>query len=274
MSAADLPGLAWITTPDDPRLAGYRQLARRPLDGLFVVEGRLLVQRLLAAPRFRTRSVLLTPAAVDRLSDSLGGIADPPPVYVAEPATIDRVVGFDFHRGCLALGEPAALPSFDALVSPRGGRLLVGLDDVTNPDNVGALFRHAAAFGVNGVVLSPGCGDPLYRKALRVSMGAALDVPFARAASWPEALARLRTAGFTLVALTPDAPLDLARLTRPARVILVVGAEGAGLSRATREAAAVAAAIPMASATGSLNVATAAAIALYLLSRPASGDAS
>jgi tRNA G18 (ribose-2'-O)-methylase SpoU len=274
MSAAGDPPLEWITHADDPRLAGYRDLGRRPPARAFVAEGRLLVRRLLAAPRFQARSVLLTPAAVDGLTDLLRAMADPPPVYVAEPATIDRVVGFDFHRGCLALGEPPVMPSLDALLAPRDMRLLVALDDVTNPDNVGAVFRNAAAFGAAAVVLSPACGDPLYRKALRVSMGGALDVPFARVSSWPEALACLRSAGFTLVALTPDAPLDVAELTRPRRVALVVGAEGTGLGRAARQSADVAVAIPMACATGSLNVATATGIALYLLSRSPSKGAS
>jgi tRNA G18 (ribose-2'-O)-methylase SpoU len=272
MSVAGTLPAERIPHADDPRLDGYRHLGRRPQDGAFVAEGRLLVQRLLGAPRFRVRSVLVTPAALDGLGTCLGAVAEPPPIYVAEPPTIDAVVGFDFHRGCLALGEPVTLPSLDALLAPEGRRLLVVLDEVTNPDNVGAVFRNAAAFGANGVVLSPGSGDPLYRKALRVSMGGALDVPFARVSSWPEALARLRAAGFTLVALTPDAPVTIAELARPARVALVVGAEGAGLGRATREAADAAVAIPM--STGSLNVATAAAIALYLLSRGSAGDAS
>ena len=255
----------WIAHADDPRLEGYRQLARRPREGVFVAEGRLLVERLLVAPGFRARSLLGTPAAIDGLHACLRDLAEPPPIYVADPATLDAVVGFDFHRGCLALGEPVGLPSLDALLASAGRQLLVVLDEVTNPENVGAVFRNAAAFGAGGVVLSAGSADPLYRKALRVSMGAALAVPFARATSWPDALTSIRAAGFTLIALTPDAPDTIAALGCPPRAALVIGAEGTGLGRATREAADVAIAIPMASATGSLNVATAAAIALYLL---------
>lgn len=267
MSDVAYPSFDWIAEAGDPRLAGYRHLARRPRDGTFVAEGRLLVRRLLAAPGFRTRSLLLTPAAVGGLMDLLPPMVEPPPVYVAEPATIDRVVGFDFHRGCLALGEPSPPISIDPLLAPAGRRLLVALDDVTDPDNVGAIFRNAAGFGADGVVLSPRAGDPLYRKALRVSMGGVLDVPFARASPWTAALARLRAAGFMLVALTPDAPVEIAELMAPERVALLVGAEGTGLGRTAREAADVVVGIPMARGSRSLNVATAAGIALYLLAR-------
>jgi tRNA G18 (ribose-2'-O)-methylase SpoU len=269
MSAGSGPRLAWIERADDPRLAGYRDLRHRTPGDTFVAEGRLLVRRLLAASRFRVRSVLATPAALTGLLDALSGAGAPLPVHVAPAAVIDRTIGFAFHRGCLALGERCPTAALEPLVAPAGRRILVVLDDVTDPDNVGAIFRNAAAFGAAGVLLSPGSGDPLYRKALRVSMGGALAVPFARAADWSAALARLRAAGFTRVALTPGGGQDLAALAVPGRVALVLGAEGRGLGPAARAAGDVEATIPMAAGADSLNVATAAGIALYLLARAA-----
>jgi tRNA G18 (ribose-2'-O)-methylase SpoU len=173
-------------------------------------------------------------------------------------------VGFDFHRGCLAAGDrPGDIP----LESLLAARVLVVLERVTNPDNVGAVFRSALAFGAGGVVLSRGSADPLYRKAIRVSMGATLRVPFARLEEWPTPLARLGAAGFTIVALTPAAVLDIAELGRPERVALLLGAEGDGLGAAARACADVEVAIRMAPGANSLNVATAAAIGLHRLGR-------
>src|SRR5581483_3964818 len=170
----------------DPHLADYRELkdaALRRRAGVFVAEGRLVVRRLFDAGRFRVRSVLVTEAALDDLRDVL---IDGAAVYVASDDTIKRIVGFKFHRGCLAAVErPPATP----LASLLAGRLLVVLERVTNPDNMGGVFRNAMAFGADGVLLSSGCADPLYRKAVRVSMGGTLRVPFAVLEPWPEALA-------------------------------------------------------------------------------------
>jgi tRNA G18 (ribose-2'-O)-methylase SpoU len=254
-----------IRDVDDPRLEDYRDLKdgrRRLRRGCFIAESRQIVRTLLTASRFRTRSVLLTEAARDDLHDVLG---DGVPIYVAREETIRGVVGFDFHRGCLAAGERPADAELDAVLSAR---VLLVLERVTNPDNVGAVFRSALALGAGGVLLSPGSADPLYRKAIRVSMGGTLRVPFARLGDWPGALARLRAAGFTLVALAPDAALDIADLSAAratGRVALLLGAEEDGLSAAARARADVEAAIRMAPGADSLNVATAAAIALHRL---------
>lgn len=260
-----------IDDPADPRVADYReardgQLRRRA--GLFLAEGRLVVRRLLEASRFRTRSLLLTHRALDDLSDLLTG-DDAPPVYLASAETIRAVVGFKFHRGCLAAAVRGAPVRPEALIEPPGPRTLLALEELADPDNVGAVFRNAAAFGAAGVLLSPGCADPLYRKAIRVAMGATLSTPFARA-DWPGGLTMLRAAGYTLVALTPDpAAQDIAAMVTGGlpsrRLALVVGAEGDGLRASTRAAADCRVRIPMTAGADSLNVATACGIALHRL---------
>src|SRR5712664_3962678 len=261
-------GVERVRDVDDPRLADYRELkdgARRRRDGTFIAESRQVVRRLLGEARFRARSVLATEAAAEDLRDVLpAGL----PVYVAPEATLQRVVGFNFHRGCLAVGERGAELGLDGLLDAR---VLLVLEGVTNPDNIGGAFRNAMAFGAGGVVLAPGCSDPLYRKAIRVSMGGTLVVPFTRAEPWPEALARVRGHGFTVVALTPDAGADIGELGTsqpvPERVALLLGAEGEGLSAAACAAADLAVAIRMTGRGQSLNVATASGIALHRLAR-------
>jgi len=231
------------------------------------------VTRLLAARRFRVRSVLGTAAAVESLGDAVAGSRTQ--VYVAAPEILARVVGFPFHRGCLAAGERPPGVQVEALVEPRGRRLLVGLEGVSNPDNVGGVFRSARVFGTDGVLLGPGCADPLYRRALRVSMGAALEMPFGGIVDWTVAIARLRAAGFRVAALTPEpVATDIGSYTAPERLVLLLGAEGVGLSAAVRAAADVLLRIPMAMDADSLNVATAAAIALHRLAPIARSGAS
>jgi tRNA G18 (ribose-2'-O)-methylase SpoU len=260
-----------IDGADDPRLADYRRI-RDPdacrARGLFVAESRTVVRSLVGGTRFAARSVLCTAPALAALADVLGP-ADVP-VLVATEATIRAVVGFDFHRGCLALGERRAGDDV-ASVARGAGRVVVGLERVGNPDNVGGVFRNALALGAGGVVLSPGSGDPLYRKAIRVSRGATLAVPFAEAPDWPAALAALHAEGFTLVALVPrgaDA-VEIAALGRdvpvPPRAALLLGNEGEGLAPVTRALADLRVSIPMAPGADSLNVASAAAIALHRL---------
>jgi tRNA G18 (ribose-2'-O)-methylase SpoU len=206
-----------------------------------------------------------THAALAEIQHALAARGDGASVYVTEADTLARVLGFAFHRGCLAAAARPGSPSLEELLA-RAGRMVIGLEGVTNPDNVGGVFRNAAAFGAEGVILSPGCGDPLYRKAARVAMGGSLAVPFVETADWPAALARLKEAGFTLVALVPDADaVELRALRVPVRVALLFGAEGEGLGAATRTAADVVATIGMTPGADSLNVATASGIALYHL---------
>ncbi len=255
----------------DPRLAAYRDLqdtTLRERHGLFVAEGQHMVRRLVAGGRFRPRSVLLTTAALEPLAALLA--AADVPVFVAEPAVVRGVVGYDFHHGCIGLGERGASATLDAILAAPP-TVLVVLETIANPDNVGGIFRNARALGADAVLLGPGCCDPLYRKTVRVSIGATLEVPFAPLPGWPGDLARLRAAGFTVVALTPDAgAVDLATLARPERVALLVGSERDGLSPPARAAADVEARIAMMPDGDSLNVATAAAIALHRLGRAGS----
>lgn len=260
--------VARVTTAADPRLDGYRHLkdpALRQADR-FVAESRAVVRRLLGG-HHRVTSILTTEAALDTLAPELAATQPPPEILVADAALLRSVAGFAFHRGCLAIAERGAEPSLDAVLAALapGPAIVLVLDDVADPDNVGALFRNAAAFGVQAVLLTARCGDPLYRKAIRVSMGETLRVAWARTSSWPQTAEQLRAHDVTPVALTPDGD-DLETFARrvPDRLALVVGNEGAGLSGAARAACAASVGIPM---RDSLNVATAAAIALYRIGR-------
>jgi tRNA G18 (ribose-2'-O)-methylase SpoU len=259
-----------IPSLDDPRVADYRQLANPDAlarAGLFVAEGRLVVRRLLANGRFVTRSVLVTEVAFDALRDVLERTqAD---VFVVDQRTMNEIAGFNIHRGCLALAERPAAAELEDLPLD-GARLLVVLEGVNNPDNVGGIFRSAAAFGADAVILGPSCSDPLYRKSVRTSMAATLAVPFATAGAWPQAIGVLRSDGFTVVALTPASDAiaieDLPRHLD--RVAILVGAEGEGLSDGAMAAADYRVRIPMTTMADSLNVTVAASIALYRLSTP------
>jgi len=192
-----------IDDAGDARFADYRAIPdrRARTDGTFVAEGRLVVRRLLES-RFATRSVMVTIQAFSALEDLIGGRPDLP-VYVVPQALMNDVAGFNIHRGCLAIGERPAPLSWEALA--RGARRLVALERVGDADNVGAIFRAAAAFGAGGVLLDEACADPLYRKAVRTSMGAALEVPFADGVALPETIDALKAEGWTVVGLTPAA---------------------------------------------------------------------
>jgi tRNA G18 (ribose-2'-O)-methylase SpoU len=261
----------WIASAEDPRLDPYRHVADPHWirgRGLFVAEGRLVVERLLALERFERQSILVNRAAHDAMLPLLSSARVP--VLACDDATLESITGYNFHRGCLALvHRPADLtPS-----AFHGVRRLLGIEGVANPDNIGGLFRTAAAFGVEGVILDATSGDPLYRKALRTSMGAALRVPYARADRWPAMLGELRVLGFTVVALTPgEGATDLSDFTtamgKGDRLIVLVGAEGAGLDAATLALADVCVRIPIDSAVDSLNVVVAAGIALHALQPP------
>jgi len=255
-----------VDSLSDPRLDDYRNVPDPDLlrtRGIFVAEGRLVVRRLLEAPRFRTRSVLLTHAAHTQLADVLRRRPDLP-VYVVTQETMNEITGFNMHRGCLAIGERS--PALWWADLAQGASLVIGIERVSNADNVGGIFRSAAAFGAEAVLLGPGCADPLYRKAIRTSMGAALRVPFALVPDWPADLARLGVMGFRLLALTPsDCAPPLREIVDATRVALLVGHEGEGLSREALAAADVCARIPMAPGVDSLNASTAASIALYEL---------
>ena len=261
-----------VEDPADPRLDDYRDLTtadRRPDRpggrGLVIAEGVVVVRRLIDSP-YPVRSLLGVPRRLAELADDLAPLDVP--AYAAEPATMAAAVGFHLNRGVLAVADRAAPP--DPLALAAGARLLAVAEGVNDHENLGSLFRNAAALGVDGVLLGPRCADPLYRRSVRVSMGHVLRVPFAALpGEWPGALDALRAAGLTVAALTPapDAvPLAAAGLAGT-RTALLLGAEGPGLSAEALAAADLRVRIPMASGVDSLNVATAAAVAFHEVTR-------
>jgi tRNA G18 (ribose-2'-O)-methylase SpoU len=255
-------------------LADYRllqdddALVRR---GLFVAEGRLVVSRLIQDGRHNIRSVLVSPTARAALGVELSRLGDAVPVFERPVEDFLAITGFNIHRGCLALVERPAEGPVDQVLT--GARTVVVLDGVANADNVGGVFRNAAAFGVDAVLMSPTCGDPLYRKAVRTSMAATTRVPFARVQPWPAALSALRSDGWTLAALTPTgASLTLdefAAAERPGRLALIVGAEGAGVSGPVLAMSDVRVRIPIREGVDSLNLAVATGIALARVTKDA-----
>ncbi len=261
-----------ITDENDPRVAAFRHVREPELiraEGLFVAESRRVVERLVASARYRVRAVFLSDAA----SAALGAALPPEATrYVASEALLSRIAGYPVHHGCIALVElpPARAPEDLARGARRG--LLVALEEVGNPENIGGVFRNAQAFGADGVLLSPRGADPLYRKAVRVSTGASLVVPFARAAQWPGALEKLRAEGFTLLAcVVDDDAIDLREFGSsrpiPARVCLLFGGEDRGLSREVRALADAAISARTAPGFDSLNLATASGVVLHHFSR-------
>lgn len=248
-----------VDDPGDARLADYvgltdAALARRD-GGAFVVEGVLAIRRLLTS-RYPVRSLLLAANRVGALADELDTVEAP--VYVASQAVMNEVAGFAIHRGALAAADRLPPPSVAEVVD--GARLLAVLEGINDHENMGSLFRNAAAFGVAAVLLSPDCCDPLYRRSVRVSLGHVLHVPFTTLGSLDE------LDGFTTVALTPAADAEvLGSVERGERVAVLLGAEGSGLRPETLAAADRRVRIPMAPGVDSLNVATAAAIAFHHL---------
>lgn len=251
--------------PSDPRLELYRGIGDADLmrsHNLFVAEGRFVVQRVLEAG-YTVESALMNGASVATLRPVLETAAPGIPVFQCETAAFSAITGFNIHRGCLALvRRPAPLHWRTAVAASR---LVVVLEAVTNADNVGSVFRNAAAFGARTVLLSPTCCDPLYRKAVRTSMGAVLTVPFARVDPWPQRLGELRDLGFVVAALSPRATLTVAAFAEASagqRVALLVGTEGVGLSEAALATADMHVGIPVQSSVDSLNLAVATGIAL------------
>ena len=261
-----------IERADDARLAVYRSMSDHELvrsRGLFIAEGRLVVRRVLEHGGYRVQSLLVNDAGLRSLAPALERAAADVPVLVCDADAFPAITGYNIHRGCLALVERPAAEDLRTLLARA--RTLIVLEAVANADNVGGVFRNAAALGGDAVVLSPTCCDPLYRKAIRTSMGAVLGVPFARAAEWPGVLSDVRAAGFTTVALTPRGPSEpidvFVRRPRPERIALLVGSEGPGLTPAAEGAAEFCVRIPMADNVDSLNLAVAVGIALYALRR-------
>ena len=268
--------MEFIADPDDPRIAAYRAIRDRDLaslgaaggghGGLFVAEGAVVMRQLLGPrSRFAPASVLVSDARAAALPADLAALLERAacPVYVASPPVLDAIVGFPIHRGLLALGRrgPVMDPSAWLAGLPRRALVVVAIG-LANHDNVGGVFRNAAAFGADAVLLDATSCDPLYRKAIRVSVGAALTVPWSRggsADSWTDALA---ASGFDLLALAPGGATALEDVRWGERTALILGAEGPGLPPAllarTRPVS-----VRMAAGFDSLNVATASGVALW-----------
>lgn len=258
-----------VTEAGDSRVDDFRGLStadRRPDRpggrGLVIAEGTVVVERLIASP-YPIRALLGVRRRFDELAGCLDGVDAP--AYVADAEVMADIVGFHLNRGVLAVAGRAPVPSLPSLL--KTAKRLAVLEGVGDHENLGALFRNAAALGVDGVLLGAGCSDPLYRRSVRVSMGHVLRVPFIQLHSWPGDLKLLRDNGFRVAALTPlassvslrDAGLD------QGRVAVLLGSEGPGLTADAIAAADLAVRIPMAHGVDSLNVATAAAIAFHAM---------
>lgn len=269
-----------IESLDDPRVEVYRNLRdkdlRREHGSLFMAESEMVVRQLLRTPA-KLHSLLAIDRRLERATDVLEAVAPEVPIYVCEKPVAEAIVGMHLHRGMLAAAyRPRADQlTLDAAFGPLkpGGKLerarcaLVVAEGISDTDNMGSLFRNAAALGAAGIVLSPDCCDPLYRKAVRTSVGHALSLPFAICSDWPGDLARLRDEwGLTIVGAEtlPEArpPSDLPRLER---VAVLVGSEGYGLSEGAVAHCDALCEIPMALPEASLNVAAATAVMLYAL---------
>ena len=257
-----------VIDPADPRLADYRDLRdvelRKHLEadqGLFIAEGEKVVRRAVEAG-FAPRSFLMARRWLAGLDDVLS--ASDAPCYVVDEALAEQVTGFHVHRGALASLHRTALPSMADVL--EGARTVVVLEDVVDHTNVGAIFRSAAALGVDGVLLSPRCADPLYRRSVKVAMGTVFSVPYARIEQWYDAVPSMSGAGFATIAMTlaPDAVDIEEAVAGRDRVALLMGTEGHGLSERWTATADLRAVIPMAAGVDSLNVAAATAVACYV----------
>ncbi len=262
-----------VDDPGDPRVADFFDLSDPDLrrararsggddDSFFVAEGVLVIRHLLRS-QFQLRAVVVTAQGLAALGADLDGVAVP--VYLVPQAVMTGVAGFPFHRGALASADRPPSPG-DLMEIVAGARLVVMAEGVTDNENLGGLFRNAAAFGAGAVVVDRTAADPLYRRSIRVSMGQVLRIPFTRVPDMPDAVGRLQGAGYEVLALTPapDA-VDLCDIVPQRPVALLVGAEGPGLCPASLAAADRRVRITMASDVDSLNVATAAAVALHHL---------
>lgn len=260
-----------VTRPDDPRIAAFRDIRERDLtgrEGLFVAEGEVVLN-VLTSPQSLCRPValLVDEKRAGGLASLIARLPDETPVHVAEQGVLDAIAGFHLHRGILALGGKPEPRPLDALIADMDEQAVVVLAcGIGNHDNMGGIFRNAAAFGASAVLLDVTCCDPFYRKAIRVSVGAVLRTPTATGLDALETVEALTAAGFTVVAMTPSADVTLDQLPRGGRVAIVLGPEGPGLPEALI-ARCRPAAIRMSGGFDSLNVAVAGAIALHHFAR-------
>lgn len=267
----EVSNVVTLTSPSDDRIGDYRALTDvelrtrwEPPNGLFIAEGELIIRRALRAG-YQPRSVLIDGKRLDQLADLP---LDDAPVYTGDQATLEAITGFHVHRGVLASFHRKPDLTADQLLASANH--IAVLEDLNNHTNLGAVFRSAAALGMDAVLLSPSCADPLYRRSVRVSMGEVFAVPYARLEPWPTALTDVRNAGFSILAMTPAADaVPIQRLTerQRRRSALLLGAEGPGLTQAAIDASDTRVVIPMHRGVDSLNVANAAAVAFWELTR-------
>lgn len=259
-----------ISSADDPRVDEYTKLTdmglrmvREPAEGLFLAEGEKVILRALESG-FVPRSALMEPKWLPGLQGALD--AHDVEVYLADESMLKQVVGYRLHRGALAAFTRKPLPSVTSVIA--GAKRLIVLEDLVDHTNVGLIFRSAAALGADAVLVSPQCADPLYRRSVKVSMGAVFAVPWTRAEPWPWVLDDLGSLGFTRLALTPAPDAENLREWRAEpeqRLALLLGSEGPGLSDAAFERVDAKLRIPMAAGMDSLNVAAATAVTIYAL---------
>ena len=259
-----------VTDCDDPRIAPFRAVRERDIvgrEGRFIAEGTVVLRMLAAAHHasgdFTAEAILLLENRVAGVADVLAQFGDDVPVYVADAAVFDAIAGFNMHRGVLAIGRRGAVPTLAERVAALPAQSLVlAACGISNHDNVGSMFRNAAAFSADAVLLDRTSCDPLYRKAIRVSVGSVLSVPFSREESVEAMLDALAGAGFDIWALSPGGAVPIGDVRPGPRVALVVGTEGEGLPRAILDRFR-SVRIPQAPGLDSLNVATASGIALH-----------
>jgi tRNA G18 (ribose-2'-O)-methylase SpoU len=261
-----------VEDPDDPRVAAFRDIRERDLtgrEGLFIAEGEVVLNVLLSPQSLcRPRAVLMAAHRIERRAELLARVPEGVPVYAASQAVLDRIAGFELHRGMLALGEkPIPSDGETILRQLRERAVVLAVSGVGNHDNMGGLFRNAAAFGAAAVLRDDRCCDPFYRKSIRVSVGAVLRTPTAVAGPLEILIEQLEAAGFEVIALSPSAREPLTAVRREGRQALLVGSEGPGLPAAILDRVRTVG-IPMAGGFDSLNVATSAAIALHHVCDP------
>jgi tRNA G18 (ribose-2'-O)-methylase SpoU len=263
-----LPQFRVVTDPDDPAVAPFRAIKERDLvgrEGLFIAEGETVLRAFVRDAPERVVSLLIDPKRRDKLADVFAGLADDTPICLADQAVVDAIAGFHLHRGVLAVGrKPEPIPARDLLASLPARAIVLVLCGIANHDNIGGIYRNAAAFGADAVILDADCCDPLYRKAIRVSVGAALSAPTAQLARGEDIAGLLEATGFEGLALSPSATETLAQLRPAPRTAVLLGAEGPGLS-ADLMAKVRKIGIPMAGGFDSLNVATTSGIVLHHL---------
>ena len=264
------PNLIRIDDGDDPRVAEFQGIRERDLTGRqsrFIAEGTVVLRMLAAAHRrgdgFAAEKILLLENRVSGLTDELAAFPPDVPVYVASAAVLDAIAGFHLHRGVLALGRRRVeFEAAELIARMPEQALVVVAAGISNHDNIGSIFRNAAAFGANAVLMDETCCDPLYRKAMRVSVGAVLKVPYARGGAIDETLSLLLQRGFEVWALSPSGQTEVREVPPAPRMALVTGTEGSGLPTAILQRF-NAARIAQAPGLDSLNAATATGIALY-----------